>query len=122
MARWYGVRSGWGWAVVFTCGVVVTGCAAKGGLIGAIIAQKHSTGRVFVREVPSGMEAARAGVRVDDEVLLIDGRDVRLMTSEQVHEALSGPIGTQAALTLRRGESIVRVKVKRGIVGSGAKR
>lgn len=120
MARWCGVHRGW--AVILACGVGVGGCAAKTGSIGAILGQNHTTGRVVVREVPSGMEAAHVGVRVDDEVLLIDGRDVRSMSSEQVHEALSGPIGTEVALTLRRGESIVRVKVKRGILRNGAKR
>lgn len=83
------------------------------GSIGAILGKNHATGRVTVREVPPDMGSARAGLRPGDQLLLIDGRDVRSMTAEQIHEALVGPIGSKVALTVERDGRILRLEVLR---------
>ena len=87
-------------------------CSGNRGTIGALLGQQRD-GRLFVREVPSGLAAERAGLRSGDEVLLIDGRDVRDMTSKQVHERLSGDVGQPVKLTVLRGEEVLRVTLKR---------
>jgi carboxyl-terminal processing protease len=69
--------------------------------------------RLFVREVPEGLAADRAGVRAGDEVLLIDGHDARPMSAEAVHKALSGTVGEPVKLTLVRDGEIVRVRLER---------
>jgi C-terminal processing protease CtpA/Prc len=89
-------------------------CASARGSIGAVLAQDKSDGRVTVREAPASMTAARAGIEVGDEVLLIDGRDVRSMSAEAIHLALEGDQGTAVALTILRRGKILRISVDRG--------
>jgi carboxyl-terminal processing protease len=78
------------------------------------LVRSEREGTVIVRAAPPGLAAARAGLEPGDELLLIDGRDVRAMSSDQVHAALEGEIGSTVRLTvLRRGE-IARLAVERG--------
>ena len=95
--------------------VVLTlpGCFASHGTVGAVIAQEPDTGRLFLRDVPPGLAASRAGLKPGDEVLLIDGVDVRAMDAKQIHATLTGDIDTPVKLTIVRGEQILRVTVKR---------
>ena len=65
------------------------------------------------------MAAARAGVEVGDEILLIDGRDVRGMSPEAIHLALQGDEGTRVALTVLRRGKIHRLSVERGPLKPG---
>lgn len=88
------------------------GCAPEHGTIGALLAQRDDH-TLFVREAPEGLAAARAGVEAGDELLLIDGRDVRSMSPEQVHRALSGEVGETVKLTLVRGDRVFRVTLSR---------
>ena len=48
-----------------------------------------------------------------DEILLIDGRDVRSMSPETVHRLLEGKVGTTVNLTLLRRGKIERIAVRR---------
>jgi C-terminal processing protease CtpA/Prc len=70
-------------------------------------------GRLFIREAPKGLPAAEADLRAGDEVLLIDGRDVRTLGPARLHGVLSGDAGTKVRLTVVRGESIVRASLER---------
>ena len=89
-------------------------CATPRGTIGAVIAQDGDTGRLFVREVPRDLAADKAGIQRGDEILLIDGLDVRRMSSQQIHAALAGDVDTRVKLTLVRGEQqILRVTLER---------
>lgn len=87
-------------------------CSPRRGTIGAVLGQK-SDGRVFLREVPPGLAADRAGLHEDDEVLLIEGRDVRQMTEQEIHRALSGEVGEPVRLTVVRDTEVIRVTLKR---------
>lgn len=89
----------------------LTTCAGQRGTIGAVLGQQ-TDGRVLVREVPADLAAGRAGLREGDELLLVGGKDVRALTSEELHQALSGDVGDTVKLTLVRGEDIVRVTLK----------
>ena len=55
----------------------------------------------------------RSGVRIGDEILLIDGLDARALGTRGVHEALSGNVGDPVKLTLIREGRVVRVTLKR---------
>jgi carboxyl-terminal processing protease len=88
-------------------------CAARPGSIGAVLAQSRADGKVTVREAPPDYPAARSGIAPGDEVLLIDGRDVRRMSPEAVHLALEGEVGTTVHLTLLRQGKVERVALKR---------
>ncbi len=87
-------------------------CSAERGTIGAMLAQRADR-TLLVREVPPELAAARAGIRAGDEVLLIDGRDVRAMSPAEVHRALSGEVGAPVKLTLIRDDDVVRVTLRR---------
>jgi carboxyl-terminal processing protease len=91
---------------------VAVACSGNHGTIGALLGQQQD-GRLFVREVPDGLAAERAGLRAGDEILLIDGRDVRDLTAKQIHERLSGEVGHTVKLTALRGEEVLRVTLKR---------
>jgi C-terminal processing protease CtpA/Prc len=88
-------------------------CEAPRGTIGAVIAQDDPSGRLFVRDAPPGLAAAKAGVQNGDEILLIDGLDVRAMNTHQIHVALSGDVDATVKLTLVRKDQILRVTLKR---------
>jgi C-terminal processing protease CtpA/Prc len=87
-------------------------CGARRGTIGAMLARK-STGELAVHEVPAGLAAGEGGVEPGDQVLLIDGADVRAMDPQQLHLALSGEVGEPVKLTLIRGDRVVRITLKR---------
>ncbi len=95
--------------------VLVVAVAACGGgstgTIGALLGQRPD-GRLFVRAAPQHLAAAEQGVRAGDEILLIDGRDVRQMTEGDLHRALEGEVGKTVKLTLVRGRDIVRVTLR----------
>ncbi len=106
-----------GWAVFFAGWAAFFGAACGGGVmgsVGAVLGKDNQDGRVYVRELPPEMPGARAGLKLDDEIVAIDGKPIRPMSPDEVHEALSGPIGTNVMLSVvRDGESLV-VTVRRG--------
>ena len=90
-------------------------CGPQRGTIGAVLAQQPS-GELIVREVPDRLGASRAGLEPGDQVLLIDGKDVRAMNPEQIHRALGGDVGQPVKLTVVRGDEVVRLTIKRSAV------
>jgi len=90
----------------------LVGCAAQRGTIGAVLGQSPDQ-RLVLREVPPELAAGRAGLQPGDEVLLIDGRDVRELDERGVHQALGGTVGDPVKLTLLREDRVIRVTLKR---------
>ena len=96
----------------------VSGCASPPpGTIGAALGQRTDH-RLFVRSVPPGEGADRAGLGEDDEILAIDGRDVHVMTEEEIRSAVRGPVGSTLVVTVQRGDdrrdvTILRTPTKR---------
>jgi C-terminal processing protease CtpA/Prc len=103
-------------SVLLALACLVVSCAAQKGTIGAMLGRR-SDGRVFVREAPAGLAADKAGVREGDEILLIDGMDVRQLDERRLHQALSGEVGDPVKLTLLRSGKVVRVMLKRTPAG-----
>jgi S1-C subfamily serine protease len=96
-------------------GVAAVACGGSaGGSIGAVLGKRHGDGRVYVRDVPAGMTGAEAGLEPGDEIVAIDGRDVRTMSTEDVQGALRGKIGTTVVLTVDRAGARRDVPVRRG--------
>jgi C-terminal processing protease CtpA/Prc len=94
------------------CALAIGACAVQRGTIGAVLAQR-SDGELFVRDVPENLGADKSGLRPGDQILLIEGIDVRGLSSERVHEILAGEVGDPVRLTVIRGEEVLRVTVKR---------
>jgi len=92
--------------------VLLFGCAPDRGTIGAVLAQTNDQ-RLVLHEVPPNLAAGRAGLKPGDELLLIDGRDVRELDERGVHRALSGQLGDPVKLTLLRDGRVIRVTVRR---------
>lgn len=91
----------------------VTSCASPPpGTIGALLG-KRTDGRLFVRGVPVGQGADRAGLEVDDEIVAIDGHAVKDMSQDDVKRAVRGDVGTSLLLTIDRGGQKRDVKVER---------
>ena len=88
------------------------GCAAERGTIGANLGRQDD-GRLFIREVPTGLAAAKAGLKPGDEITLINGRDVRAFDDKGVHAILSGEVGDTVKLTVIRGEQVLHVTLQR---------
>jgi C-terminal processing protease CtpA/Prc len=83
------------------------------GSIGAVLAQSHPDGKVTVRDAPPGLPAALSGIVPGDEILFIEGRDVRSMSPEAIHLALEGEVGSTVQLTVLHQGKIQRVTLKR---------
>lgn len=95
------------------CLSLVAACATGRGTIGAVIVQDSDTGRLFLREVPASLAAGQAKLKPGDEILLIDGLDVRRLDPEQINAALTGDVGSPVKLTVIRQEQVLRVTLKR---------
>lgn len=87
-------------------------CAPTRGSIGVVLAQTPER-RLLLREVPPGLAAGRAGLLPGDEVLLIDGRDVRELDERGVHQALAGAVDESVKLTLVRAGRVMRITLRR---------
>jgi C-terminal processing protease CtpA/Prc len=102
-----------GWLVSAAALLILPGgCAAQHGTVGAVLAQRGD-GRLLIREAPDNLAAAHAGLKAGDEILLIEGQDVRSMSAAEVHRALSGQPDEAVRLTLLRGDRALRVTVQR---------
>lgn len=88
------------------------GCAAERGTIGAVLGQTPER-QLVLREVPASLAAGKAGLREGDELLLIEGQDVRELDSKGVHRALGGEVGAPVKLTLLRENHVIRVTLLR---------
>lgn len=87
-------------------------CGAPKGTIGAVLG-RSDRGQLRVRDAPADLGAAEAGLQQGDQILLIDGMDVRLLNDDDLRAALRGPPGSTVKLTVLRGERVVRVTVRR---------
>ncbi len=66
-----------------------------------------------MRDTPPGLPAAQAGIVPGDEILFIEGRDVRAMSPDAIHLALEGAVGSTVQLTVLHQGKIERITLKR---------
>ena len=92
---------------------VIGACASPlPGTIGALLG-KRTDGRLFVRGIPPGQGADRAGLEIDDEIVAIEGQSVKEMSEEDVRKAVRGNVGSALILTVDRAGQKRDVKVQR---------
>ena len=72
----------------------------KYGGVGSLIRKKGD--RVAFAQPYKGSPADRAGLKIGDKILAIDGKDATAYTTEQVSAALKGDPGTKVRLTVER--------------------
>ena len=99
-------------AMLLWLALALGACEPERGTIGAVLAQTPDQ-RLVLHDVPSTLAAGRAGLKPGDEILLIDGRDVRELSQRGVHQALSGELGDPVKLTLLREGRVIRVTLRR---------
>lgn len=93
---------------------VIGACAsAAPGTIGAVLGKQRTDGRLFVRGVPPGEGADKAGLEVDDEIVAIEGHPVKEMSEDDVKRAVRGDVGTALTVTVERAGQRRDVKVVR---------
>lgn len=96
--------------------LVVQGSAACAsgapGSVGAVL--KPREGRLFVVEAPPDMAGGKAGLVPEDEIVAIDGREVREMSRDEIVKALRGKVGSHVILRIRRDGMTRDVNVERG--------
>ena len=71
------------------------------GGIGVFIVQDPKTGAILVDPI-EGNPAIKAGVRLGDTVLAVDGKSVMGQKLDAVEHEIRGPLGTVVSLTLKR--------------------
>jgi carboxyl-terminal processing protease len=110
-------RVGWILAIVTS----TAGCAGSDavGSLGARLGRDNDTHALYVRDVPEGFAANAAGIEPGDEIVMIDGFYVRNLTSEELHAKLRGPVGSDVALTLARGDRVLHVELRRSALRDG---
>jgi hypothetical protein len=79
--------------------------------IGAALGERP-TGVVVMSVVPGG-PAEAAGLKMQDLIVRVDGRDASAFTIPQAIQLLRGPVGTRVSLTVRRGESEEQITITR---------
>lgn len=72
------------------------------------------SGKVVVRDAPTDMAAARAGILVGDEVVAIDGVSTKGMDPSEIHAKLEGEVGSKVHLLVRRNDEVKDIVVERG--------
>ncbi len=96
----------------FSIGLLLGACASERGTIGAVLGQS-AEGKLTVHEVPKGLGAAKAGLKPGDQILLIDGIDVRTLDDRGVQQLWTGDVGDPVKLTVVRGSEVLHVTVER---------
>jgi C-terminal processing protease CtpA/Prc len=102
-----------GFALELALAIAVAGCSSGAGSIGAILGKDKATGAVYLREVPPGLAADKAGLELDDQVLMIDGAYAADLSRAEISQKLRGDVGSTVELTVVHHGEVRRVKVVR---------
>ncbi len=108
-------------ATFVSAALLAVGCGgAAVGSIGAILGREPQSGTIHVREVPEGNAGDKAGLEIGDEIVFVDGKDVRGLDVAGLRRLLRGDPGTHVSLTVLRGEQVVRLDVERAALTTPA--
>ena len=105
-----------GKAALFLLGLASPACGPSVGSLGAVLARNNETRALHVRDVPPGLAAAEAGIRAGDEILMIEGVYVPSLDAAQIRALLRGEPGAPVAVTIARGDEVIRLEVKRTVL------
>jgi carboxyl-terminal processing protease len=81
--------------------------------IGVTIFQPEPGQPIEVIEVIAGTPAERAGVKIGDKIIRVNGEDVSTLTTEEVANKVKGPEGTPVTVTFLRASSEVEYTINR---------
>jgi S1-C subfamily serine protease len=95
----------------FFLGLIACGPPAWAGGIHAVLG--FSSRGLRVVELPAESPARRAGLREGDAIIAIDGRPVSGLSGKQIHDLLSGEVGSSVSLTVIRDDAEQKLSVPR---------
>lgn len=102
---------------IFVLCMLFTGCAASSdrwtGSVDAVFRYRPKEQSTVVFKVRPGSASKEAKLEPGDVLLKVDGVDVSNVSYEEIREALRGPVGTSALLSVKRGSTTVEIKVER---------
>lgn len=103
------------WPLLLGVGAVLGGCGGGTGVgsIGAVLGRDPDSGALHVRGVPEGNAADKAGLVEGDQIVFVDGRDVRELEVPELRKVLRGEPGTHVELTVLREGRVHRMRVLR---------
>lgn len=81
--------------------------------IGVIISPTAEDDHITVVSPIEGSPAEKSGILAGDKILKVDGTTVSAKNSDEAVSMIKGKKGTEVELTIKRGEQIIEVKVKR---------
>jgi C-terminal processing protease CtpA/Prc len=93
--------------------LVMLGCSSGVGTIGAVLGRDNKNGAIYVRDVPHGLAADKAGLVLDDQILMIDGVYAADLSPTELRQKLRGDVGSTVELTIVHDRVVRRVKVVR---------
>jgi C-terminal peptidase prc len=91
-------------------GALVT---AEDSATGELCSVISDTCRMSIVSTIEGAPAEAAGLQPDDEVVAVNGEDIRDWTLDEVTATVRGPAGSDVVLTLQRGEEVFDVTITR---------
>ncbi|MGL5311681.1 MAG: S41 family peptidase [Peptostreptococcaceae bacterium] len=81
--------------------------------IGVIISPTSEDDHITVVSPIEGSPAEQSGILAGDKILKVDGKTVSAKNSDEAISMIKGKKGTEVELTIKRGEQVLEVKVKR---------
>ncbi len=81
--------------------------------IGVVISPNLEDDSITVISPIEGSPAEKSGILAGDKILKVDGNTVSANNSDEAVSKIKGKKGTEVTLTIKRGEQIIDVKVKR---------
>ena len=81
--------------------------------IGVYISPTSDDDHITIIAPIEGSPAEKSGIKAGDKILKVDGKVVSAKNSDEAITMIKGKKGTEVELTIKRGEQILDVKVKR---------
>lgn len=90
--------------------------SVNGSFVGVGITVEWCDSIFRVVEVLDDSPAADAGLKIDDIIIKIDGKNVDDLSLDELSNSIKGKVGTKVKITVKRGEEEVTVTAKRAVV------
>ena len=81
--------------------------------IGVYISPTSDDDNITIIAPIDGSPAQKSGIKAGDKILKVDGKVVSSKNSDEAITMIKGKRGTEVELTIKRGEQILNIKVKR---------
>ena len=81
--------------------------------IGEYISPTSDEDHITINSPIDGSPAEKSGIKAGDKILKVDGKVVSAQNSDEAITMIKGKKGTEVELTIKRGEQILDVNVKR---------